>query len=147
MLTAARATNDLSRLKQGPTVTDITLENPEEQVHWLLTRRGVSISQQSAGCETVTLPLHCTRLSLSSSEMYQRRPCFLPSDPSALLPPISHRRSPRFSTTCAEVRPDQRQRPSLGTRHPRRLYEAVKRQTLLVGARQEPHQPHGAHAH
>ena len=87
-------------------MTDITLENPEEQVHWLLTRRGVSISQQSACCETVTLPLHCTRLSLSSSEMYQRRPCLLPSDPSALLPPISHRRSPRFSTTCAEVRPD-----------------------------------------
>jgi len=65
---------------------------------WLTLPLLVSISQQSAGCETVTLPLHCTRLSMSSSETYQRRPFLLPSGPSALLPPVSHVEGGRLST-------------------------------------------------
>ena len=34
-------------------MADITLENPEEQVHWLLTRRGVSVAALMAAMVSV----------------------------------------------------------------------------------------------
>jgi len=38
-LTLSVKTNELSHLEQQPTRCDYFVENPEEQVHWLLTRR------------------------------------------------------------------------------------------------------------
>jgi len=39
-LTLYEKTNELTHLEQQPTRCDNFVENPEEQVHWLLTRRG-----------------------------------------------------------------------------------------------------------
>jgi len=38
-LTLAGTTNESCHLEQQPTRCDCRVENPEEQVHWLLTRR------------------------------------------------------------------------------------------------------------
>jgi len=59
-LTLSVKTNELSHLEQQPTRCDYFVENPEEQVHWLLTRRGpLPGRRQSKASNVGTILLKC----------------------------------------------------------------------------------------
>jgi len=104
LLTAARATNNLSHLKQGPTVTDITLEKPEEQVHWLLTRRAKRRNRRVANSS-----LHSARLTAEVTYALDT-PVELDREFEFIGPPRSRSAADRLGST-RETRPGRDSMP------------------------------------